>query len=96
MRQTNLWQITLINLIASCLLTMPVTGQTTPQHLPDAVTYNNLGIKHADACRHAEAIEAYQQALSIQPHLAEAHYNLGLVYNGGQEQRRSVRAAHNA
>ncbi len=32
MKRNNIWQITLINLVASGLLTVSAAGQTSPQH----------------------------------------------------------------
>jgi tetratricopeptide (TPR) repeat protein len=41
-----------------------------------------LASEHAEAGRYREAMEAYKQAISLNPYSAEAHYNLGLAYNG--------------
>jgi Flp pilus assembly protein TadD len=39
----------------------------------------NLGMKLAEQRKLAEAVEQYQQALRLDPNIAEAHNNLGLV-----------------
>lgn len=51
----------------------------------------NLGIVYAQAQRYDEAIEAYQQSLELDPKNADAHYNLGLLYERVKSQ--SERAA---
>lgn len=40
----------------------------------------NLGVVYAQAKRYDEAIDAYRKAIEIDPKNAEAHYNLGLLY----------------
>ena len=43
--------------------------------------YNyNLGVAYTQAKLYDEAIEAYEKALKINPDMAEAYYNLGLIY----------------
>ena len=46
----------------------------------------NLGIVYAQAQRYDEAIEAYQQSLELDPKNADAHYNLGLLYERATSQ----------
>jgi HlyD family secretion protein len=45
-----------------------------------AAAYNNLGNAYVKDKHYDEAIEAYQEALTIDPKFAEAYYNLGSVY----------------
>lgn len=45
-----------------------------------ALYWFNLGVVVEDQGRHAEAIEAYERALAIDPQLADAHYNLARLY----------------
>ncbi|MDW8236013.1 MAG: tetratricopeptide repeat protein [Bacteroidia bacterium] len=45
-----------------------------------AVAYNNRGVSYMKAMRLLEAEADFLQAISIDPQLAEAHYNLGLLY----------------
>jgi tetratricopeptide (TPR) repeat protein len=45
-----------------------------------AVAYNNRGVSYMKALRLLEAEADFQQALSLDPNLAEAHYNLSLLY----------------
>jgi len=40
----------------------------------------NLGIKHAEAGRHEQALEALREAARLRPRWALAHYNIGWVY----------------
>ncbi|MBI4323399.1 MAG: tetratricopeptide repeat protein [Candidatus Omnitrophica bacterium] len=51
----------------------------------------NLGIVYAQAQRYDEAIEAYQNSLELEANNADAHYNLGLLYERVKSQ--SDRAA---
>ena len=51
----------------------------------------NLGIVYAQAQRYDEALEAYQNSLELDPKNADAHYNLGLLYERVKSQ--SDRAA---
>ena len=46
----------------------------------DAAGLNSLGIARAELGRPTEAIEAYEQALDLDPHFAAADLNLALVY----------------
>jgi len=41
-----------------------------------ALYWFNLGVAVEDQGRTAEAIAAYERALSLEPHLADAHFNL--------------------
>ncbi len=45
-----------------------------------AIAYNNRGVSYLKALRLLEAEADFQQALSLDPNLAEAHYNLALLY----------------
>jgi tetratricopeptide (TPR) repeat protein len=45
-----------------------------------AVAYNNRGVSLMKAMRLLEAEADFLQAISIDPNLAEAHFNLGLLY----------------
>jgi len=40
----------------------------------------NYGVAYADLGMHKEAIEAYKEAIRINPDDARAHYNLGVLY----------------
>jgi arylsulfatase A-like enzyme/Tfp pilus assembly protein PilF len=46
----------------------------------DALTLDSLGIARAELGRPKEAIEAYQQAVKLDPHYAAAYLNLALEY----------------
>jgi tetratricopeptide (TPR) repeat protein len=45
----------------------------------------NLGVAYIQAGFYGEAIEAYEKALFYNPGIAEAHFNLGLLYNKYQQ-----------
>ena len=45
-----------------------------------AAAYSNLGNAYVKDKHYGQAIEAYQEALTIDPEFAEAYYNLGSVY----------------
>ena len=47
--------------------------------------YNSLGILRKEQGRFDEAIAAYQQAIELNPGFADAHYNLGHVYQAKDE-----------
>jgi tetratricopeptide (TPR) repeat protein len=55
-----------------------------------AKNYYNLGCDHYDFGRYDEAIEAYKQAIRINPDDAQVHNNLGLTYYSD----RSLQAGH--
>lgn len=40
----------------------------------------NLGVVYAQAKRYEDAIDAYRKSIELNPKNAEAHYNLGLLY----------------
>jgi tetratricopeptide (TPR) repeat protein len=46
----------------------------------DAEHYYNLGIANGKSGKYQEAVDAYKQAIRIQPDFAAAHYNLGHAY----------------
>ena len=46
---------------------------------PDVLVFFNLGVLLEDMERKAEAAEAYQAALQLDPMMADCHYNLALV-----------------
>ena len=46
----------------------------------DAPTALTEGNKYLDASENDKAIEAYKQAVALDPNLAEAHFQLGVAY----------------
>ena len=44
------------------------------------IAHNNLGAAYGELGRHQEAIEAFRQAIKINPYYAKAHNNLGAAY----------------
>jgi tetratricopeptide (TPR) repeat protein len=47
---------------------------------PSAVLYFNLGVLMEDLRRDLQAVEAYREAIVHDPGMADAHFNLSLVY----------------
>ncbi|MDQ3336859.1 MAG: tetratricopeptide repeat protein [Myxococcota bacterium] len=45
-----------------------------------ALYWFNLGVVVEDQGRNAEAIASYERALELDPHMADAHYNLARLY----------------
>jgi tetratricopeptide (TPR) repeat protein len=48
-----------------------------------AVDWFYIGMHYAESGMHRMSIEAFKQAIRLKPDLAEAHYNLGIVYGKG-------------
>jgi tetratricopeptide (TPR) repeat protein len=63
-------------LVAVAVVHWPIAGKAAPS----AAGYNNLGNALAKQGRIDQAVEAYQQALRVEPTYAEAHYNLGNLF----------------
>ena len=61
------------------------------KHAGDALLFFNLGVLLEDLARTHEAICAYEAALQIEPTLADAHYNLGLLYEQAGRARDALR-----
>ncbi len=72
-------------------LTAKVATLEDAQKHERALYQYNLGIVYAQTQRYDEAIEAYQNSLELDPKNADAHYNLGLLYERVKSQ--SERAA---
>jgi protein O-GlcNAc transferase len=45
-----------------------------------AAIFSNMGVVHKDMVHIPDAIQCYQRSIEHEPALAEAHYNLGLLY----------------
>ncbi len=63
-------------LVAVAVAHWPITGKAAPS----AAGYNNLGNALAKQGRIDQAVEAYQQALQLEPTYGVAHYNLGNLF----------------
>jgi S1-C subfamily serine protease len=50
-------------------------------YMSDADSHFNLGVDHQRMNRYQEAIASYKEAVRIQPSHADAHNNLGYIYN---------------
>lgn len=58
---------------------------------PSAILYFNAGVLFDDLGRHADAIAAYRKALAHEPAMADAHFNLALIYERGGETQAAFR-----
>jgi tetratricopeptide (TPR) repeat protein len=67
------------------------TQQALVAREPTAERHNDLGNLLLLAGREDEAIEAYEEALALDPTLASAHYNLGLALQQRGEERSALR-----
>jgi len=56
-----------------------------------AILYFNAGVLFDDLGRHADAIAAYRKALAHEPAMADAHFNLALIYERGGETQAAFR-----
>jgi tetratricopeptide (TPR) repeat protein len=56
-----------------------------------ALLYFNAGVLFDDLGRHADAIAAYRKALAHEPAMADAHFNLALIYERGGETQAAFR-----
>ncbi|MFQ5849007.1 MAG: tetratricopeptide repeat protein [Candidatus Binatia bacterium] len=63
-------------LLAVAVVHLPLIGNAAPS----AAGYNNLGNALAKQGSIDQAVEAYQQALQVEPRYAPAHYNLGNLF----------------
>jgi Flp pilus assembly protein TadD len=57
----------------------------------DARLLFNLGVLLEDRGRHSEAMAAYRQALTHDPGMADAHYNLSLLHDAAGEEQAAFR-----
>jgi len=60
------------------------------------MAWNSLGVAYGNAGQSAKAIEAYQQALRINPEHAEAWYNLGNAYDNAGQSAKAIEAYQQA
>ncbi len=51
----------------------------------------NLGVLLDDRGRKSDAIQTYEEALRIEPSLADCHYNLALLYEDVQKPKSAIR-----
>ena len=66
--------------------------QSAQLALYTAKDYFKLGIKHGRAKRFDEAVEAFKQAISLNPNYADAHFSLGYTYAKMGRWKESVEA----
>lgn len=58
---------------------------------PDPTLLFNLGVLLEDTARDEEAIEAYQQAVTLDPDFADAHFNLARLYEFHGKPQHAIR-----
>jgi tetratricopeptide (TPR) repeat protein len=58
---------------------------------PSAILFFNLGVLMEDMQRDLDAIDAYRKAIVHDPGLADAHFNLSLVYERSGHAQASFR-----
>jgi len=57
----------------------------------DALLWYNFGVLLTDMDRRHEALQAYEQALRIDPDMADCHYNMGLLYEALKKPKQALR-----
>jgi tetratricopeptide (TPR) repeat protein len=57
----------------------------------DPTLWFNLGVLLEDTERHEEAVETYQQAVTMDPDLADAHFNLARLYESLGRAQHAIR-----
>lgn len=67
--------------------TLETALSAPPKAVPAAAAANEEGIKFFYARQWEAAKAKFEEAIKIQPTLAEAHYNLGLVYDALRNDR---------
>jgi tetratricopeptide (TPR) repeat protein len=60
-------------------------------HQPEPVLIFNLAVLLEDLDREPDAIVAYREALALDPQLADAHFNLALLYDRARNPKASLR-----
>lgn len=59
--------------------------------VPDSILFFNFAVLREDQGQQEEAIRLYKQALEIDPEMADAHCNLGLLYELSGRKREAIR-----
>jgi len=78
----SLWKEAKLGFAAFVLLGLLLFRLSLPQI---AISYNNSGLNHYQAGHLSSAQFDYTRALKLNPDYAEAHYNLGLLYEDLQD-----------
>ncbi len=60
-------------------------------HQPEPLLMFNLAVLLEDLHRESDAIVAYREALALDPQLADAHFNLALLYDRARNPKASLR-----
>jgi tetratricopeptide (TPR) repeat protein len=71
------WSLAKLGLATLVVVSLLLLRLSLPQI---AIAYNNSGLEHYQAGRLSSAQFDYARALKLSPDYAEAHYNLGLLY----------------
>ncbi len=69
----------------------PITGWRWPRGPRTPPPRSTSGSPWKTSDRHAEAIEAYQRALSVAPDTADAHYNLARLFEQTGQSEAAIR-----
>jgi Tfp pilus assembly protein PilF len=81
----ELWMIVLVILLAGCASSRPMAAERTlkapANSVPAAAAAVEDGNRLVSSRQWDAAKSKYQEAIKAQPTLAEAHYNLALVYD---------------
>ncbi len=65
--------------------------QHTLKYAQSARLWNNLGMEYANRGHNQQALLAYKQALSINPHYAQIQHNLGQIYLGQKRWKKAAK-----
>jgi len=70
-----------LSLLVACVLASSATAQTPPNSSPlTAEQYTEQGNIYAQEKQYDKAVDAYRQAINLDPHLAAAYHGLGRTY----------------
>jgi len=61
-------------------------------YINTAIYWNNLGVTYSKSGMNKEAIDAYKQAIRIDPDFADAHSNLGAAYGNLGKYKEAIRS----
>jgi tetratricopeptide (TPR) repeat protein len=65
-------------------------------YINTAIYWNNLGVTYRKSGMNKEAIDAYKQAIRIDPDFADVHYDLGIAYSKSGMYKEAIKAYEQA